>query len=74
MDSKAKDKFWDLKPFWCQPWSIITFGVLSLVFSWLVFNNIIITSILAFLIIIWWVLFLILVPSSYQVVSSKKYF
>ena len=72
MDSNSKKKFWDSKPYWCQPWSIITFGILSLAFSWMIFNNIIITLILAFLVVIWWVLFLIIVPSSYEVISEKK--
>ena len=72
MDSNSKKKFWDLKPYWCQPWSIITFGILVLVFSWIIFNSIIITSILSFLIIAWWLIFLIVVPSSYEGISNKK--
>tara|TARA_B100000965_G_C19450090_1_gene694841 strand:- start:60 stop:278 length:219 start_codon:yes stop_codon:yes gene_type:complete len=65
MDSSSKNKFWDFKPYWCQPWSIISFGILVLIFSWIFLNNIIITSILGFLISIWWIVFLILVPNSY---------
>ena len=72
MDSKKKNKFWYLKPFWCQPWSIITFGILVLIFSWILFNNVLITSILAFIIMNWWVLFLIIAPNSYELTSSKK--
>ena len=71
MDSNSKKKFWDLKPYWCQPWSIITVGTLILTFSWTLFNNIIITSILAFLVIVWWILFLIIVPISYLENSEK---
>ena len=72
MESNSKKKFWDIKPYWCQPWSIVTFGILVLFFSWTIFNNIIITSILAFFIIIWWVLFLIIAPSSYEEITEKK--
>ena len=72
MDSNSKKPFWDLKPYWCQPWSIISFGILVLIFSWLIFHNIIITSILAFFVFIWWVLFLIIVPSSYEAISEKN--
>ena len=72
MESNSKKKFWDLKPYWCQPWSIITFGILVLFFSSAIFNNIIITSILAFCITAWWVIFLIIVPSSYELTSDKK--
>tara|TARA_B100000579_G_C22433086_1_gene666244 strand:+ start:347 stop:568 length:222 start_codon:yes stop_codon:yes gene_type:complete len=73
MDSNSEKKnYWDVKPYWCQPWSIITFGNLVLIISWILFNNIIITSILAFIVIIWWVLFLIIAPRSYELISDKK--
>ena len=72
MDKNSKNVFWDLKPWWCQPWSIISFGVLGLIFSWKLFSNVIFTYILGFLIIIWWILFLILVPGSYQVNSNDE--
>ena len=72
MDTNAKKSFWDSKPYWCQPWSIISFGVLVLIFSFKLLNNIIITSILGFFILVWWILFLILVPNSYQVFNEKE--
>ena len=72
MDSNSKNKFWDLKPYWCQPWSIISFGILVLTFSWILFNNLIISFIIGFFIIIWWILFLILVPNLYQGISDKE--
>ena len=72
MDINSKKSFWDLKPYWCQPWSIITFGILTLIFSWKLFNNLIITLILGFVIIIWWIIFLIIVPRSYQLISEKN--
>ena len=72
MDTNSKKSFWDSKPYWCQPWSIISFGVLVLIFSWKLFNNIVITSILGLIIIIWWFLFLILAPNSYVVSNKEK--
>ncbi len=74
MDSNSKKNFWDLKPFWCQPWSIISFGILVLFFSWILLNNIIITSITGLIIIIWWILFLILGPNIYQNQSDENNF
>ena len=71
MDKNAKKNFWDSKPYWCQPWSIISFGVLVLIFSFKLLNNTIITSILGFFILIWWIVFLILAPNSYQVNNDK---
>ena len=72
MDLNSKQKFWDQKPYWCQPWSIITFGILVLIFSWTFFNNFIITTILGFMVIVWWALFLIIAPSSYDETTNKK--
>ena len=72
MESNSKKKFWDLKPYWCQPWSIITFGILVLILSWKLFENLFLTSIFGFFIAIWWLLFLILVPISYEVNIKKK--
>ena len=66
MESNSKKKFWDLKPYWCQPWSIISFGIVILILSWMFLKNIIISSILFFFIVLWWILFLIIVPNSYQ--------
>ena len=72
MDTNAKKSFWDSKPYWCQPWSIISFGVLVLIFSFKLLNNTIITSILAFFIVVWWIVFLILAPNSYEVMNDKE--
>ena len=71
MESNSKKRFWDLKPFWCQPWTIISFGLFLLILSWTLFENIFITMILAFFIIIWWIIFLILAPNSYQGLADK---
>ncbi len=72
MDTNAKKSFWDSKPYWCQPWSIISFGVLVLIFSWKLFNNILFTSIVGIFVFVWWILFLILAPNSYQVINDKE--
>ena len=72
MDTNSKKSFWDSKPYWCQPWSIISFGVLVLIFSWKLFNNIIFTSIIGVFVFVWWILFLILAPNSYQVMNDKE--
>ena len=72
MDTNSKKSFWDSKPYWCQPWSIISFGVLVLIFSWKLFNNIIVTAIIGGFVFVWWILFLILAPNSYQVMNDKE--
>ena len=72
MDINSKKRFWDSKPYWCQPWSIISFGILVPVFSWKILNNLIITSIITFIIFLWWVVFLILAPNLYQAINDKE--
>ncbi len=72
MDTNSKKSFWDSKPYWCQPWSIISFGVLVLIFSWKLFNNIIFSSVIGVFVFVWWILFLILAPNSYQVINDKE--
>ena len=72
MDKNSKKSFWDSKPYWCQPWSIISFGVLVLIFSWKLFNNILFSSIIGIFVFVWWILFLILAPNSYQVMNDKE--
>ena len=72
MDTKVKKSFWDSKPFWCQPWSIISFGCLILIFSLKFLNNIVINCILAFFIFVWWIVFLILAPNAYQINKDKE--
>ena len=72
MDINSKKSFWDFKPYWCQPWSIISFGLLVLIFSWKIFNNVLFTSIIGFFIFVWWIFFLILAPNSYQEINDKE--
>ena len=72
MDTISRKSFWDSKPYWCQPWSIISFGVLVLIFSWKLFNNILFTLIIGIFVFVWWILFLILAPNSYQVMNDKE--
>ena len=72
VDTNSKKSFWNSKPYWCQPWSIISFGILAVLSSWKLFNNLLISSILGFIVIIWWIVFLILAPNSYKVLNVKK--
>jgi len=72
MDTNSKNSLWDSKPCWCQPWTIISFGVLVLISSWKLFNNIIFTSVIGVFVFVWWIVFLILAPNSYQVINDKE--
>ena len=73
MESNSiRQNYSDHKPYWCKPWSIITFGMLVLIFSWRLFYSIIFTTILGLFVIVWWLVFLILAPNSYDMISEKE--
>lgn len=57
--------FWQLKPWWCQPWSILLTGVMVPLSSWLLLQRWWITTPLVLAVLLWWLLFLVLVPASY---------
>ena len=57
---------WSVKPWWCQPWTILMTGATGISLSWLLFNSFVVTSIASALVFAWWYLFLILVPESYK--------
>lgn len=57
---------WELKPWWCQPWSIVLTGLLVVAGSWLLLHRWWITAPAALAVIVWWGLFLVLVPAAYR--------
>ncbi|MFM7311680.1 MAG: DUF6737 family protein [Cyanobium sp.] len=65
-NQRGPRSIWDLKPWWCQPWSIILTGVLGLLGSWVLLHRPWITVALALLVSGWWALFLVIVPSQWR--------
>ncbi|KAG1679974.1 hypothetical protein FOA52_007038 [Chlamydomonas sp. UWO 241] len=57
--------FWALKPWWCQPWSILLTGSSIVAGSWAVLHIWWITAPVSLGVAAWWALFLVLVPSAY---------
>ena len=64
---QESNKYWQEKPLWCQPWSIIIAGILIIGISYFWLHNYLITGLLSFLISIWWILFLFIAPKSYDI-------
>jgi hypothetical protein len=58
--------FWGLKPWWCQPWSIVLTGITVALGSWVLLHRWWLTAPLALAVLLWWWLFLVLVPAQYQ--------
>lgn len=65
-ESNAASSIWQLKPWWCQPWSILLTGVAVVAASWMVWGLWWISAPLAAAVLVWWWLFLVLVPASYR--------
>ena len=62
--------YWDEKPIWCRPWSIITTGCLMISFSWFFFYPIL-TILVFILVMLWWLLFLKIVPEQYALQRTE---
>ena len=58
--------FWDEKPWWCQPWSILLTGVACVAVSWWWPSLLWFTVLIAIGVIGWWGLFLVLAPAIYR--------
>ena len=63
--------FWSLKPWWCQPWSIVSTGVLLVGGSWAVLHRLWISLPLSVGVLAWWLLFLVLVPAAYRSAADQ---
>ena len=58
--------FWSLKPWWCQPGSIVSTGSIGGRGSWLILHRLWISLPMAIAVALWWGLFLVVVPSAYK--------
>ena len=63
---ESQPAFWSLKPWWCQPWSILLTGVLVIAASWFLLHRWWISAPVAVAVLAWWGLFLVAVPSAYR--------
>ncbi len=65
-EAAPASSIWAIKPRWCQPWSILLTGLVVPLASWLLLHRLWITVPLALAVLLWWWLFLVLVPASYR--------
>ena len=65
-ESPEPTSFWSHKPWWCQPWSIISTGsaVIGLSFWWP--GRLWICIPIGLAVSAWWLLFLVIVPAAYR--------
>ena len=69
--SADQPPFWSLKPLWCQPWSIISTGLLMVGGSWALLHRLWISLPLTLGVLAWWLLFLVLVPAAYRSAADQ---
>ena len=60
------ERVWALKPWWCQPWSILATGLAVDLGSWWLLRTPWLTGLLALAIALWWWLFLVLMPAQWK--------
>lgn len=63
--SKMSESMWAVKPWWCQPWSIVLTGLTGSAGSWFLLHRLWITLPVTSVILVWWLLFLVIVPAQY---------
>ncbi|MEM9946523.1 MAG: DUF6737 family protein [Cyanobacteria bacterium P01_D01_bin.36] len=63
--SDMPESMWQMKPWWCQPWSIVLTGIFVPACSWLLLHRLLITLPVAAFMVGWWLLFLVIVPAQY---------
>ena len=71
-NSVDQPSFWSLKPLWCQPWSILSTGIVITATSWLVLHRLWVTIPVTAAVVGWWLLFLVLVPAAYRAEQSPQ--
>lgn len=64
--STPEGPIWQYKPWWCQPWSILLTGGAGIVASWLLFQRWWITAPVVLAVLVWWGLFLVLLPAAWK--------
>jgi hypothetical protein len=62
----SQPSIWKMKPWWCQPWSIVLTGCLLVGGSWVAFQKVWLTVLIGLPISAWMGFFLILYPRLMQ--------
>ena len=63
---------WTTKPWWCQPWSILLTGVVVVSGCWSLLPLRWLNALVTAAVLLWWFLFLVLVPSAYRAEVSER--
>ncbi|NEO87476.1 MAG: hypothetical protein F6J87_24925 [Spirulina sp. SIO3F2] len=62
MSANQPTSVWQLKPWWCQPWSIWLTGSGAIATSWLIFHRVWLTGLVGLPLTVWMIYFLLIYP------------
>ena len=71
-EPRSLPSIWQLKPWWCQPWSIALTGIGIISGSWLLLRTVWISLLVAIPILAWMGFFLLLYPKAMQQVLAEQ--
>ena len=60
------ERVWALKPWWCQPWSILATGLALDMGSWWLLRRLWLSGLVFGAVALWWWLFLVLMPAQWR--------
>jgi hypothetical protein len=70
--SPESQSLWQVKPWWCQPWSIILTGIVIPSVVWFLTQRLWLVLPVVPLICAWWFVFLYFVPKQYTEATSLQ--
>ena len=71
-EPRSLPSIWQLKPWWCQPWSIALTGIGIISGSWLLLRTVWISLLVAIPILAWMGFFLLFYPKAMQQVLAEQ--
>ncbi|NJL87951.1 MAG: hypothetical protein HC886_21390 [Leptolyngbyaceae cyanobacterium SM1_1_3] len=72
MSQPLPSSLWQLKPWWCQPWSIILTGLAAPTGVWSLTHRLWMAGPVALGVLVWWLMFLYWVPRQYREYAQGK--
>jgi membrane protein YdbS with pleckstrin-like domain len=63
---------WTLKPWWCQPWSILLTGIGAIALSWFLIHRVWVTGLLAVPMVVWMGYFLLVYPKLFEQMQAQS--
>ncbi|MFE4105039.1 DUF6737 family protein [Almyronema epifaneia] len=66
MSQSLPPSLWQLKPWWCQPWSIVLTGLAAPAAVWGFSHRLWLAAPVGVGVLLWWLVFLYWVPKQYK--------